>query len=137
MQTTTTTTTIVVTSHRNKELVDISSAISEEISRAGWQNGVLFCFVPHTTCAVTINENADPSVQTDIIHALTAAFPDHPAFRHLEGNSDAHVMTSLTGSSETLLIEEGRPVLGTWQGLYLAEYDGPRKRKVILKFIAG
>jgi len=128
---------IVVSTTHNKELVDISYAVQAEIDRSGWRNGVLFIFVPHTTAAVTINENADPTVQTDIIYALTAAFPDHPAFRHLEGNSDAHVMTSLTGSSETLFIEEGRPLLGTWQGIYLAEFDGPRKRQVILKFLAG
>jgi secondary thiamine-phosphate synthase enzyme len=128
---------ILVTSKRNKELVDISSAVQAEIDRANWSNGVLTLFVPHTTAAVTINENADPTVQTDIVYALTTAFPDHPVFRHLEGNSDAHVMTSLTGSSELLIIHEGRPLLGTWQGIYLAEFDGPRTRQVILKFSAG
>ena len=127
---------ILVTSKHNKELVDISSAVQAEIDSAGWKNGVLYLFVPHTTAAVTINENADPTVQTDICYALTQAFPDHPAFRHMEGNSDAHVMTSLTGSSEILFIEEGRPVLGTWQGIYLAEFDGPRTRQVLLKFIS-
>jgi len=130
-------TTLVVPTTKNKELVDISSAVKAEIERWGCPSGVLFLFVPHTTAAVTINENADPAVQTDLILSLTTAFPDHPAFRHLEGNSDAHVMTSLTGSSETLFIEKGRPVLGTWQGIYLAEFDGPRKRRVILKCLPG
>lgn len=128
---------IAVTTRHPKELVDISSTIQREIDRAGWQSGVLVLFVPHTTAAVTLNENADPSVQRDILYALTTAFPDHAAFRHMEGNSDAHVMTSLTGSSETLIIEGGRPLLGTWQGIYLAEFDGPRKREVVLKFIPG
>lgn len=128
---------IAVTTRHPKELVDISSTIQREIDRAGWQSGVLVLFVPHTTAAVTLNENADPSVQRDILYALTTAFPDHAAFRHMEGNSDAHVMTSLTGSSETLIIEGGRPFLGTWQGIYLAEFDGPRKREVVLKFIPG
>ncbi|VFQ42691.1 secondary thiamine-phosphate synthase enzyme YjbQ [Desulfoluna butyratoxydans] len=130
-------TSLLIQTTKNKELVDISSDVQAEIDRWGCHDGVLFLFVPHTTAAVTINENADPAVQEDVIYALKKAFPDHPAFRHLEGNSDAHVMTSLTGSSEIIFIEEGRPVLGSWQGIYLAEFDGPRKRRVVLKCLPG
>jgi secondary thiamine-phosphate synthase enzyme len=95
----------------------------------------LALFVPHTTAAVTINENADPSVQQDILSELNRLIPFTGPYQHAEGNSAAHVKSTLVGPSQTLFIEEGRMVLGTWQGLYLCEFDGPRSRKVWLKII--
>ncbi|MCG8471072.1 MAG: secondary thiamine-phosphate synthase enzyme YjbQ [Desulfobacterales bacterium] len=129
--------TVNLTTHQTKELQEITPLIREELRKASWKNGILMLFVPHTTAAVTINENADPDVCTDLVYALKHAFPQHPAFHHIEGNSDAHVMTSLTGSSELIIVENGQLVLGTWQGIYLAEYDGPRRRSLHLKFIEG
>lgn len=129
--------TLTVATQKEKELRDITSAVQAELARASFRDGILMLFVPHTTCAITINENADPDVCTDLVYALKKAFPQHTAFQHIEGNSDAHVMTSLTGSSELLMVENGQLVLGTWQGIYLAEYDGPRERKIHLKFIAS
>ena len=94
-------------------------------------------FVPHTTAGVTINENADPSVISDMKKMLEEIVPMHHGFTHLEGNSDAHIKTSLLGSSEQLIIENGKIQLGTWQGIFLSDFDGPRRRKVWVKFISA
>jgi secondary thiamine-phosphate synthase enzyme len=100
-------------------------------------SGTVTVFVPHTTAGVTINENADPSVARDILSFTSALIPPSSDFTHAEGNSDAHIKSSLFSPSLTCLVEEGRLQLGTWQGIYFAEFDGPRRRKVWLKFIAG
>lgn len=111
------------------EFQDITSQVQQAVARSGVQEGVCHLFVPHTTAAVTLNENWDPDVRGDLVRAVTALIPDVP-YRHSEGNSPAHLMSTLVGASETLLVRGGRPVLGSWQGVYLAEFDGPRSRRV-------
>jgi len=121
-------------------LVDVTAAIRAAVRKAGVRSGILVAFVPHTTAGITVQENADPDVQVDFLLALENAVPARPTrgtFRHAEGNSDAHVKASLVGSSATLLVEEGDLVLGTWQGVYLCEFDGPRRRTVHLTVVPG
>ena len=97
------------------------------------QNGICLVYCPHTTAGMTINENADPDVVTDLLFALDKTFPDRPEFRHMEGNSAAHLKASTMGSSVTVIVENGNLVLGTWQGIYFCEFDGPRTRKFYVK----
>ena len=128
--------TISVRTTRRCELVEITDAVREAAGRVG--QGVLYVFVPHTTAGVTIQENADPDVKHDLVRKLEELVPkDEPYYRHAEGNSDSHLKTAMLGSSEAILVENGRPVLGTWQGVYLAEFDGPRTRKVLLRGLAS
>ncbi len=110
--------------------VDITARVQERVTASGVANGICTVFVPHTTAGVTINENADPDVLHDLLLALNHAVPEQSAFRHAEGNSTAHVKSSLMGSAQTILIRDGRLALGTWQGIYFAEFDGPRTRRV-------
>ena len=120
------------------ELVDVTDEVRRALSAAGARDGALVIYVPHTTAGVTIQENADPDVQRDLLLALENAVPARAArgaYRHAEGNSDAHVKASLVGSSATVIVEGGAPLLGTWQGVYLCEFDGPRRRTVHLKLI--
>ena len=124
---------ISVTTSRRTELVDITTKVSETISEAGVQNGICVVYVPHTTAAVTINENADPSVKADIIEALSHLVPPSADYSHMEGNADAHIKSTLVGCSERILVEDGKPVLGTWQGIFFCEFDGPRNRKAYIK----
>ena len=124
-----------IPSRSQTEFIDITSRISSLISQSGVTSGLCQVFVPHTTAGLTINENADPDVITDIKAQLERIVPAVTPFLHAEGNSAAHVKTSLMGSSLNLLIEEGRLLLGTWQGIYLAEFDGPRRRTVYIKIL--
>lgn len=117
------------------QLVDITSSVKSALKNEGILSGIVVVYVPHTTCGVTINENADPAVREDITAALERLVPSSGNYRHLEGNSDAHIKASLLGSSVTVFVESGALVLGTWQGVYLAEFDGPRKRSVLLKIL--
>ena len=117
------------------EFVDITGQVSKIVQESKVSSGMAIVFVPHTTAAVTVNENADPSVQHDILADLNRLIPFAGPYQHTEGNSAAHIKSSLVGPSETLLIENGRPVLGTWQGVYFCEFDGPRTRKVWVKII--
>lgn len=122
------------------ELVDITAEVRAALRRSGVTDGILVAFVPHTTAAITVQENADPDVRADLLLALENAVPGAPvrgAYRHAEGNSDAHVKASLVGSSATLLVQRGDLLLGTWQGVFLCEFDGPRTRTVQLKVIPG
>ncbi|MFW6160494.1 MAG: secondary thiamine-phosphate synthase enzyme YjbQ [Acidobacteriota bacterium] len=119
-----------------KEMVDITDKINRLVSLSGLKNGHCVVFVPHTTAGITINENADPSVRSDILTALSKAVPDNLPYRHGEGNSPAHVKASIMGPSVTVMIEEGKLKLGTWQSIYFCEFDGPRSRKVYLSFLA-
>jgi secondary thiamine-phosphate synthase enzyme len=119
------------------ELIDITSEIQELVRISGIDNGICMLNVPHTTAAVTINESADPSVKADILMVLNTVIPWKAGYRHLEGNSPAHIKSSIIGSSELLAIENGRLVLGTWQGIFFCEFDGPRTRKIHVKFIQG
>jgi secondary thiamine-phosphate synthase enzyme len=118
-----------------EQLVDITSSIKALLKNDEASSGAVIIYVPHTTCGVTINENADPAVKEDIIACLEKLVPASGNYRHLEGNSDAHVKASILGSSITVFMESGALVLGTWQGIYLAEFDGPRKRSVLLKVL--
>jgi len=121
----------VETSNRNI-LVEVTDLLEEAITRSEINEGILTAFVPHTTAGITINENADPSVKRDILLTLEKLIPEHGDYKHAEGNSDSHLKASLFGSSETVLIHNGKLVLGTWQGVYFAEFDGPRKRRLIV-----
>jgi len=124
---------IEISTHSRTEMIDITSKIKEVVRKSDFKNGICYIFVPHTTAGVTINENADPTVVKDILTELNKVIPFDGHYQHLEGNSAAHIKASLIGSSEVVLIEEGRLVLGTWQGIYFAEFDGPRRRKVLVK----
>lgn len=116
------------------ELVDITDLVAGEVEASGISEGVAHVYVPHTTCGVTINEAADPSVATDIVMMLDELVPrNHPKYRHMEGNSDGHIKASLLGSAAAVFIEGGRLLLGTWQGIFLGEFDGPRTRRVIVR----
>ena len=117
------------------EMIDITALIQEKIEEAQIISGICVVFTPHTTAAVTINENADPDVPCDIIEAINRAVPLRANYRHAEGNSAAHVKSSLVGASELVIIENGRLVLGTWQSIFFYEFDGPRSRQVIIKII--
>jgi secondary thiamine-phosphate synthase enzyme len=124
-----------VETRSRRELIDITSMLLDILKQNPISEGVCVVFIPHTTAAVTINENADPFVRSDILLGLERLTAQKD-FRHREGNSDAHLSASLLGSSQMIPIENGALVLGTWQGVYLAEFDGPRSRKVMLTFIA-
>ena len=124
---------IEVRTQTKEALVDITGRIREEISSSGIQSGICSVYVPHTTAGVTINENADPSVKEDILMTLGKMVPDSLPYRHSEGNSPAHVKASLVGSSVNIFIENGQLSLGTWQGIFFCEFDGPRNRKAYIK----
>ena len=128
---------IPVKTGRRQELLDITSQVGEYLSKNGFNSGVLTIYCPHTTAGLTINEGADPSVVRDILVSLEKLIPRHGDYRHMEGNSDAHIKTSLTGPSVQVIVEDGRPMLGTWQKIFFAEFDGPRSRKVWLKWLRG
>ncbi|MBS1271079.1 MAG: hypothetical protein MAGBODY4_00208 [Candidatus Marinimicrobia bacterium] len=122
--------TITVSTGQRNELVDITGKVNNIVRDAGLQNGNCVVYTPHTTAGITINENADPSVKHDITLKLNDVIDDDPRFRHAEGNSDSHIKSSLVGCSEQIIIDNGRLVLGTWQGIFFCEFDGPRTRKV-------
>ena len=122
-----------VRTHSRTELIDITNDIRSAIRAERVQDGLCLVYCPHTTAAITVQENADPSVVADLLKELNKIVPFDDGYRHGEGNSAAHIKSSVIGCSETLIIEGGRPVLGTWQGLYFCEFDGPRTRRVIIK----
>jgi len=122
----------VRTSTQN-EFIDITRFVQEAAQKMGVEDGICIVYIPHTTAAVTINENADPSVPQDIVMELNKVVPFEDRYHHLEGNSAAHIKASLLGCSQTILIESGKLVLGTWQGIFFCEFDGPRNRKVHVK----
>jgi len=115
------------------DFIDITQSVQETVHRMGVKEGICFIYIPHTTAAVTINENADPSVSEDIIMELNKIVPFQDRYQHLEGNSPAHIKASLLGPSQVVFVESGRLVLGTWQGIFFCEFDGPRSRKVYVK----
>ncbi len=124
---------INVRTTKREQLIDITSEIKQFVSESNTIEGRVTVFIPHTTAAVTINENADPDVQHDLIIALNRISPDLPEFNHMEGNSDAHTKSSLVGCSQDIIVNEGSLLLGTWQGVYFCEFDGPRTRTAILR----
>ncbi len=119
-----------VSTSRQSALEDITDRVQQAVHESGVKEGLCALFVPHTTAGLLINENADPSVAADILAALDRLVPRQGPYRHLEGNAAAHIKASLAGTSQTLLVQDGRLMLGTWQGIYLAEFDGPRRRQV-------
>lgn len=117
------------------EFQEITPRVRDIVGASRVQSGVCYIFVPHTTAGLTVNEHADPSVVEDIEAQLEAMVPRHLSYRHLEGNSPAHIKASLVGSSQVLFIEDGQVVLGTWQGIFFCEFDGPRSRTVLIKVV--
>ena len=126
-----------ISTKKREELVDITGPIQDVLKKNKWQNGQILVYCTHTTAGVTINESADPSVASDLIGKLRELIPERDKYSHMEGNSDAHIKSSLTGCSEQLIVQNGDIVLGTWQGVFFAEFDGPRSRKVYLQFICS
>lgn len=122
-----------VKTSRRSELIDITPKIQAALSQSKLSSGVCTVYVPHTTAGVTINENADPSVKKDILEFLDKTIPLRADYRHAEGNADSHIKASLIGSSVAVLFESGRLILGTWQGIFFCEFDGPRDRRVWVK----
>ena len=119
-----------IATRRREDLVDMTAQVASALEESGVREGACLVYVPHTTCGVTINENADPDVRADILAHLARLVPRSPEFRHTEGNSDAHIKASLLGSSVLVPISAGRMALGTWQAIFLGEFDGPRSRRV-------
>ncbi len=125
--------TLEVRTRDSQDIVDITSDVRRIVRESGVMDGICVVFSMHTTAGITINENADPDVKTDMIAGLSRAFPEREDYRHAEGNSHSHLRTSCVGPSQTLIITEGDLLLGTWQGLFLCEFDGPRTRRVAVK----
>jgi secondary thiamine-phosphate synthase enzyme len=126
---------LTVKTKSRTDLIDITSDVQDTVRSSGIADGLCLLYVPHTTAAITINESADPSVKDDILMILNEIVPWEAKYRHLEGNSPAHVKSTLVGASELVAIENGRLVLGTWQGIFFCEFDGPRNRKLNVKIM--
>ena len=126
-----------VKTHSKDEVVDITSSVKNIITNSQVKSGICFIYVPHTTAGITINENADPTVKSDILMALNDIVPDSLPYRHMEGNSPGHVKSTLVGCTASVLINNGILALGTWQGIFFCEFDGPRNRKVFVKILPG
>ena len=124
-------------SAQREDFYNITSQVREAVAKSGISSGHAIVFCPHTTAGITINENADPDVVRDMLLGLQEAYPNRPQFRHAEGNSAAHLKASAVGSSVTVIIENGKPLLGTWQGLYFCEFDPPRNRKFYVKVVGA
>ena len=126
-----------ITTRKRQEMIDISNLVSDDLKTEKLQNGLCTVFVTHTTAALTINENADPDVTQDLLTKLKQLVPENDGYRHLEGNSDAHILSTLIGCSLNIPVADGRLILGTWQGIYFVELDGPRSRHFKVKLLAG
>jgi secondary thiamine-phosphate synthase enzyme len=124
---------IEVKTRSRVELIDITHQVERIVKESGISEGVCVLYIPHTTAAVTINENADPSVKEDIITKLNQLIPSGDSYHHTEGNADAHIKATLVGSSETIGVRGGELSMGTWQGVFFCEFDGPRRRKVLIR----
>ena len=125
------------TLHTDREgMYNVTTQVRTAVRESGVQSGMAIVYCPHTTAGITINENADPDVQHDLLLGLAAAFPDRPQFRHAEGNSAAHLKSGCVGASQRVLIENGHLLLGTWQGVYFCEFDGPRTRRFYVNVLA-
>lgn len=125
---------IIIQTNNRIQLIDITDKIQEKISKIGG-NGIIYCYNPHTTAGLLINEHADPDVAFDIENFLSKIVPPSFNFKHIEGNSDAHIKSVLTGNNISLIVENGKIQIGRWQGIFFAEYDGPRTREIWVKFI--
>lgn len=129
--------TSTINTSKPEEFIDITSIIQKSISENNVISGIVTVFCPHTTAGITINENCDPDVVTDMLTTFDKVFPINGAYKHMEGNSHAHIKASLMGANSTIIIENGSLKLGTWQGIYFCEFDGPRNRQVYIKIIEG
>jgi secondary thiamine-phosphate synthase enzyme len=125
--------TVTLSSDQRSQMIEITGEVQRAVSATGVQEGVVIVHCPHTTAGLTINEDADPSVRADIVEALDRLVPWRAGYRHAEGNAAAHIKSSLVGHSLTVLLEKGRLVLGTWQGIFFCEFDGPRRRRVLVQ----
>jgi secondary thiamine-phosphate synthase enzyme len=126
----------IVHTRTRAELIDVTEQIQRHVGRQGVSDGFVIIYCPHTTAGITINENADPDVRHDVLAKLEKLIPQIESYyQHDEGNSDAHVKASLVGNSATVLIEQGRLLLGRWQGIYFCEFDGPRERRMVIKLV--
>ena len=122
----------------HSQMLAVTDRVQQAVDASGVREGVCHLYVPHTTAALTVNENADPTVVGDVLHAVDALIPwNDPAYRHAEGNSAAHLKAIFCGTSETLFVNQGRLLLGTWQGVFFCEFDGPRRRLFFVKIIEG
>ncbi len=129
---------ISVNTNRRDEMIDITSEVRNAISEVNFKQGTVLVYSAHTTAGITINENADPDVKHDMLMRLDEVYPwEHPKYRHAEGNTASHLKTSTVGASQTVIVEEGKLILGTWQGIYFCEFDGPRNRTVFIKTMEG
>ena len=128
--------TLHVKTNKRVDIVDVTNDIQSLVHKSGVDSGILTVYVPHTTCGITINEHADPDVVRDIRYQLEQIVPYQKGYQHLEGNADSHIKTTLVGSSEQVIIENGALILGTWQGIFLCDFDGPRTRKIHVKITA-
>lgn len=129
--------TLSIQSSVREELVDITPRVEAAVREAGLASGMAWVYSPHTTAGITIQENADPDVQRDLLAHLRQLVPRSASFRHSEGNSDAHIKCSMVGSSQAVPVDDGQLALGTWQAIYLCEFDGPRSRRVLIKLLRG
>ena len=128
---------IGINSRKRVEMINLTGKIEVIVAEAGFEQGAVIIYTPHTTAGLTINESADPDVQKDLINKLNKVIPFDDQYRHFEGNSDAHIKSSIIGTSEHVIIDHGKPLLGQWQAIYFCEFDGPRKRKVYVKMLKG
>ncbi|SDO13040.1 secondary thiamine-phosphate synthase enzyme YjbQ [Alkalicoccus daliensis] len=127
-----------VRTNARDEMIDISLQVKKTVKESGVKNGVVYIFCAHTTAGITINENADPDVKSDMLMKFDEVYPwNHPKYQHMEGNTASHLKASTVGASQVVLIEDGKMILGTWQGIYFCEFDGPRSRNVYVKIIEG
>ena len=120
-----------------EHLYDITSLVQQAIDKSGVKEGIAVVYCPHTTAGITVNENGDPDVIDDVIFGLRKVFPHHKEFKHYEGNSDAHLKSSAVGNDQTMMINNGKLLLGTWQSIYFCEFDPPRNRKFYVKVLEG
>jgi secondary thiamine-phosphate synthase enzyme len=125
---------INVKSRSRVEFIDVTGMVQEAVKEAGVKDGICYLYVPHTTAGITINEGADPSVQRDILNTLSRLAPQDMNYFHREGNADAHIKSTLVGTSIHVIIDEGKLLLGTWQSIFFCEFDGPRHRRIAVKF---
>lgn len=126
---------ITVSTTQRIDLIDITAQVQRVVTEKTIENGIVTVYVPHTTCGITINEGADPDVVRDIKYQLEKLIPYQQGYLHMEGNADSHIKTCLVGSSENIIIEKGELVLGTWQSIFLCDFDGPRTRKIYIKIL--
>jgi secondary thiamine-phosphate synthase enzyme len=126
---------VEISTHARTELVDITDEIRKAIKKSGVKSGTCIIYIPHTTAAVTINENYDPSVCEDIVVTLNRLVPHNTRYSHTEGNADAHIKAAIIGSTRTVFFEDGKILFGTWQGIFFCEFDGPRRRRILVKIL--